>query len=74
MSFQALQIFVTFLFIKIIDDGLEIRQIFLVSGSLYAQITAGLRLFGHDFSINLRFRRLALQTWIAILTTWFPDA
>ncbi|PKK55362.1 hypothetical protein RhiirC2_802595 [Rhizophagus irregularis] len=26
MSFQALQIFVTFLFIKIIDDGLEIRS------------------------------------------------
>ncbi|PKC54709.1 hypothetical protein RhiirA1_476816 [Rhizophagus irregularis] len=26
MSFQALQIFVIFLFIKIIDDGLEIRS------------------------------------------------
>ncbi|PKK59708.1 hypothetical protein RhiirC2_794438 [Rhizophagus irregularis] len=55
MSFQALQIFVTFLFIKIIDDGLEIRWL----GFEYLNLTASfssslytrrLWLFGHDIS------------------------
>ncbi|PKY32570.1 hypothetical protein RhiirB3_450847 [Rhizophagus irregularis] len=47
-------------FIKIIDDGLGIRQIFLVS-------EAGLQLFGHDissaFSTLFRRRFTDLEFW-----------